>query len=378
MTADQLPEDLLRSVTPNDARAYATSSGWLPVEDVPGHMAIYRPPDHDSFVQVAVPLRTATEDYADRMADVVVRFATREDRSPFQVLTDLLAVGADLLRFQVDGPSIAKGTVPFIDGFKLYEGARDSLIAAACGAVDPKKYYARTLRAAEDLLKACRMGQSERSSYIATVSCPAGVMPERERNGVPFGRQTTGLLLNTMAVVATAIERREENTLLEVQEEKAVVSANLCDAIVEMQPEDERTTLTVQCTWSKTLPQEIAIPRTISFKAEYREPIKRVADALRPKVEPRPVKDYIGTISALKSEPNIERRELGEVMLFISDAGRPVHVKVELPPDDYAVACIAHRDGRAVLVRGVLNRGYRIARIEHPSAFRIIAGGGEQ
>src|SRR5205823_5832138 len=128
---------------------------------------------------------------------VINLFAERDQRPAHEILNDLLARTADVLRFRVAIPGYDVGTLPLTEGIRLYEGVKQAILSAARGVINPQKVYARLSTASMDeFIKRCRLGQTERGSYIAIVSCPMSLLPERQRENVPFARQTTGLLLN--------------------------------------------------------------------------------------------------------------------------------------------------------------------------------------
>src|SRR5205807_5516419 len=109
--------------------------------------------------------------------------------------------------------------------------ARKALLAASCSAVQPQTFHPRLSRTeAEQLLQACRLGQTERGSFTAVIACPIDavgpqallpkLMPlfEGQTGPVagagaepplvspePFTRRTTSLLMRSVARIVQGI-----------------------------------------------------------------------------------------------------------------------------------------------------------------------------
>src|SRR5439155_24544675 len=97
--------------------------------------------------------------------------------SASEVLSDLAMPPADVLRLQMESREAEGGTLPLDEGLRLLEGGRDLLLAAACSAHQPQAYFLRQSYApAQDFLRSCRVGQTERGSFVATILAP--VTPE--------------------------------------------------------------------------------------------------------------------------------------------------------------------------------------------------------
>src|SRR5712691_1575061 len=140
MEYKDLPEELVRLVTPLDARTYAAAAGWQPLEGVNGTVAVYHHPSSD-LDQLVVPLDAHGDTYGRRMAEVIAHLAEKEDRPAREVLDELLLPPADVLRLRVATPEAARGTLPLEEGIQLMRGGRDLLLAAACSTHQPQAHH---------------------------------------------------------------------------------------------------------------------------------------------------------------------------------------------------------------------------------------------
>lgn len=54
-----------------------------------------------------------------------------------------------------------------------------------------------------------------------------------------------------------------------MKETEPVVSANVCEAILQMQPSADEAALGISASWATTLPPRAPIPAAVRIKAEY-------------------------------------------------------------------------------------------------------------
>ena len=397
-----LPEQLTAKINPLDARTYAAASGWTRVPYPNGKVAIYSHPSSD-LDQLLIPLDAALSDYARRMAEVVVNLAERENRPAGEVLDDLLLPPSDVLRFRLDEVESQAGVVPLEQGIDLLAGAKKALLAAACSVVQPRTFHPRLSRAeAEQLVRACRLGQTERGSFTAVISCPLDAVVDSPRDedilplfpqssevhpGLsqpagapvipggpePFTRRVTSFLLRSVARVALAIDSDRIDSLASPDDLDPPLSANLCDALSMMQPIGDRSRLTLSASWSRTrpLPPGAAQPSSVQLRREYFPIIGSLGRGLRPSRSPRGSR-FVGLVDALSGNPDEGGRVRGDVQLLIYNQDEVMRAKVNLDADDYRMAWEAHGAGGYVSLYGTLIVGDRVHRIENVKNFEFL------
>ena len=254
MSYKGLDPQRVRQLRSSDVRDYLRATGWHRLAHEPEGVAIFRINPND-LPEVVVPAATSPADFFyRRMAEAVTDIADHEERDATQVLADLLVGDADVMRFHLDDDTLTDGTIPFAEGLNLFGGARKALLAAACSVVDPQPYYARLSRAeATQFINACRMS-SERGSFIARVICPldadvtdtaAAQLPLTDDATPPFTRRVTTTLMQALNALVQGAERDDLDRLTE-DSEAGPLSANLCDALLAMQPSGRQAKLSVE------------------------------------------------------------------------------------------------------------------------------------
>ena len=389
-----LPEELVRQLNPVDVRRYAIAEGWQRVEGVNGGIALYQHPD-SALDQLIIPLDPAIDDYGQSMAEVIARLAQRASVSEIQILDDLLISACDVLRFRLDEPESQGGSIPLEQGISFLAAAERVLLSAACSVIQPQVFHPRLSRAeAEQLVKACRMEQTERGSFTLKIACPLDAVdlepdsdkstplfdkiaePEPTGRSVkePFARQVTRFLMRSVDRMSKAIDADKTDTLLVHKAGEPVLSANLCEALLAMQPNAERSHLALQSTWSRAIaaPPEEEVPTVVFLRSEVFPQIEKLARAFRPATEPRRSK-FVALVDSLMGGPDAEGHVQGDVYLMLFDTEGTIRARATLDADQYHTAWEAHGRAAYVTLNGILIRERRIHRIERVSDLKLLS-----
>jgi len=376
MGLDSLSADALRRLNPADVRNYARSRGWERAGDYLNALAIFRR-NQGGLDQLLVPLTAEIDDYTERMRDVVQKLSVIEERGPAQVFADLVALHSDIVRFSVRSPDAAKGTLPLEDGLRLVEGARRSLLAAASTVLAPNVVHHRRMARseAEEFVQACEMGQTEVGSFVVTVRCPLRTQDEPDDPLLPiepFGRRTTRTLMASATRIAQSVEQDQVDALLEPPANGVRVTANLCDALIRMFPEQNNSALALGVSWANGLAPAADTRELVVFHREHFNAVEYLATRLRGN-EPDEARVFIGEVAELKGVVGEDGRRQGEVRLVIFDEDEVLRARANLSAEQYAAANEAHMGARKIYVQGLLKRGPRLCTIGDIVDFRLLA-----
>lgn len=388
MTYRGLERDRVIQTPSANFRQYLIATGWERVTNLPEHVAseiaVFRRESDGELEEVVVPMRCDEEKYFfRRMAEAISDLANYEDRDAVDVLADLSTGPSDVVDFHVDDPSVANGTILIEDGLNLFGGAKRALLASACHVVDPRAYYPRLRRAtASEFIRSCRIS-SDRGSFIARVFCPLDAA-ESETEGsqlllgelgeedqpMPFTRKVTHSLMLALNALVTSTDRDATDRLFEDPVSNRI-NANLCDALLEMQPSGRNSTLTVGTHWASSLRPTEPIPSRIALGREHFTVVERLANDLRPEREPEE-SSFIGTVEELSGSPGEDGRPEGRVMLRLHDGDDLLTAYVDLKVDDYAAAAKGHLENRPIEIWGTLRRRARVHKITRYDRIEIV------
>lgn len=380
--AGDLSETLLRQLNPAQVRWYAVRAGWTPVNGSKRPVIVLNHPT-DGLTQIQIPTAGAEREVAFLMGEAVQALAKFERRQAREVLADLAVPPADILRLHIQSPSANSGTLPLDEGLNLLKGGSSLLLAAACSAHQPLAHYrSQTFAPAQEFLRSCQLGQTERGSYIATIIAPVtpeltpslfdAVGDDLEIGDEPYERRVTLLLMQALQVLRGTLDRGRADELLRAVPQG--VSANLCDALASMSPSDSRASLQVSMAWSRNRPRVPSeVPARIGFAQAEFSTLREAGRRLR-NVEPRRVQ-VKGPVIGLQAEPaDLVEDFRGNVTIRTLVSGRSARVRFVLQQSEYQQACDAHRDRRRVAISGLLHGDSqtRVFDLDSPKEFRVL------
>jgi hypothetical protein len=380
----KLPKDQVAALRAEDLQLYLTSRGWQPDLAASSPLAtVYHYPSEPD-AEILVPKRQDIADYAARMADAAFVLAAVEQRSIWQVLSDLALPPADVLRVRMQTPDAVGGTLPLDEGVRLLQGGRDLLYAAAYSAHQPQAYGPRrNCACALKFLQGCRIGPTDRDNYVATLLAPVppdlnppstnGQPDEVALADEPYERRVTLHLMAGLHVIRSALQSNVPGQILEGIRQG--VSANLCEALASMSPRSTQGSLEISMSWSRNRPRVPKdLPQRVTFTQGELTIVREAGRRLQDGREPR--RERIeGFVIGLRAECQRFADFQGHVLVRAEVEGRAIRVRFVLGREDYARACEAHRAHQRVAVSGVLNRdatrkGFILAQ---PQGFQVLA-----
>lgn len=365
--------DVLKAVKPQQVRAYALAKGWNRVAGVNGEIALFNHPK-GQFDQLIVPMDHTLDDYSKRLRDVVQNLSEFESRPAAEVIGDLLAPDSDILRYRVLSPATAKGSIPLEAGINLLEGAKRSLLASACTVINPLSHHPRMSRTeAKQLLSACHLGQTERRSFGISLYCPLRAVEQDQPplpNTDPFTRRAVETLIKSLSQLVESIELDDIGSVIESKGPPSI-SANLCDAILLMQPPDDESQLIISASWAVALPPSTTLPKEVRVKQEHFPQIEELSKKLRPKEAPAAA-FFAGYVENIGGDLDTEGLMSGEAILSVLHDGEMLNARAALSGADWQTAYEALGVHGIVLFNGVFHRGTRNHRFTNVSGVKRV------
>jgi hypothetical protein len=339
------------------ARRYVESRGWTREKSRRADLGIFRFGQHEAVL----PMDTELRDFSSAMIMFARRVSEVEGRSVEQVLSDLTAANMDRHRPARVSASDAPGAS--LDAASaMLDGISRALLSAACSALQPRAFHPRmTLSSAESFIADARFMNTEAGSFVMVVDTPTEV--EGARPG--FGRESSVLLVRSLAHIARAIRAGTPDRVANPEPGEPQVSANLCDAILQMAPANEAADLRFAVSWSPLVAPAENVPMTVTIDRHMYEAVEKLARQMRPSESNAP-KRYLGMVRELKGTPGPTGIEGEVVFVLVSEDGTPTRAKAQLNPEQYFTAITAHATPRPVVVeaeRHRVSRGYELRNI---------------
>lgn len=366
MSYKNLDTETLNSIKPNLLKQYALNNGWTREGELKDKYFIYR---HDiTSTQLLVPQDDIYEDYYRRISDAVELISKIEKRSTNSVINDVFLPQGDVLRFRLVGQDYETGTAPLAEGLSLIAGSKKSLFVSALQAINPKEHYLRLRNTeAEDFLNKCRLGQTERGSFITSFICPLGLRSPEQPNMFDsqtpsistFTRKVTSNFMNGIHLLKTAID--DDNLDVLKEGDTPLVSSNFCDALVEMKPSSLNARLDISAKFSTKDLIPSNIKSSISIRADYFSQIEQISNELRPEFDSE-TQTVFAKVDSCLGQPNKNGDMEGEVILVFIDEETQAKAKIYLKPNEYQLALDAHGHNRYIKVSGNYKPSSRVGR----------------
>ncbi|MRG98427.1 hypothetical protein [Polyangium spumosum] len=327
----------------------------------------------DDLDQLLIPDNPRANDYAERVAEAIVHLAEKERRDPAHVLNALLFPPSDVIRFNVAGYDASRGDLSFNEANRMLNGIRRSILSAACSVIKPQPFHPRLeRREADQLVKGCRLRQTEFGSFTFVLACPLDAVeaPRGSSDEVPFSRRATDLFIRSVAYISSAAE--DDAAPRHLEEARGGLSANLCEGLLEMQPEDERATLSigVEWEWRYGHPTDLGDLRPIRLHRGHFDFVAKLGQELRPRPEQQRPAGHYCRVEALHGAYENGAMQGEVVLALLSEEETLRNVHAELPPAYYAVAVDAHKANQLVWCNGILLRGRRSHNLSSVTEFR--------
>jgi hypothetical protein len=367
-------------------QSYLKNTGWNRIKSKIDHIAIFTKELNGHFKEILLPLTRNFSDYTPLMLNATKAIAIIENRDYIQVLADLsIATPADVLRIRLVNEDTKEGTISFEDGFKLLENARDALYATACDVIQPETYHRRlSFKAADQFIEKCRLGQTERGSFVASIICP--FIEESSVSDKPkqftlfddpneyrssFTRKITSQIMRSIDVVNRSIESGDLDPIVQGKSD-VVMSANFLEAILNIkQLNNDSSSIEFMSTWSPLSPVESNVPSKIEVQKDFVPAIENIIEKMTPKNIEEPG-EFVGKVVGVKAEPDITKRFDGEVVLNLMGAGgKSFSARAILHVGAYKEAVEAHEQGKNIQIKGKLITNRKSKVIESPH-FKVL------
>jgi hypothetical protein len=384
MKLQVLDEEALSTPRPRDIRLYLRIHGWTRSDREEGQPDVWTLPIGDSAYEVIAPSSRGVLDYARRIRELLRTVSIAEDRSEFEVLSDLTTLTFDIQQVHLEhgGPP---GTAPLRDASAAFT-ATQSMFSSVLSSFEERRLVLPSSRPprATELLSRVLAGPATVGSYVISIWVPVpsllrpdedGVLFDPEEEGVstePYERAATRFLNSALnATRSAAIEALDGRVGPEpfVVRENEGVSANLCEALVNLSGQTDAP-FDVHFAWALERPVQGLIP-IVQFKSEM-IPVLRVAAATLRAMIPEDIVTIRGNVVRLHRDSNYGAGEVSISGVVRGDETAKLRrVSVSLTEEDYRLAILAHSNFADVEVVGsLIQRGNRTY-LTNPSNFLL-------
>lgn len=350
-------------ISPVALRAYALHLGLERTSRAINGASVWI--DREQNLAVLLPERPDFDDYLLNCMSAVQGLADLSGKDAATIKDILLNAENDVLRFRAKEETPRDASIPLGDGLNFFTGIRKALTASAKAHYEKRAYFGQAASsAARQFMSSARLGQTEAGSYVVTViaNLPSPVVEgDTSSLALPATPTLQRRIMESAirgfnaAEVAARSYTTSNDAAVFLDAVSDGVSADLCDAIVEMSRGAGRYGVGIDVDWSLYLTETDAeIPTSVSFDSGEIPALLAGAEALRSAV-PEETVTIVGWIETL-SRP-AELSGPGTITLVVdSGLSKGAKVRVALDAASYAQAVAAHYALDRVTVQGLLTR----------------------
>lgn len=368
----------INNLQPNDLVEYANLLGFSQVADNDRVMLF----NYESTnKQLVIPKHSQYPDYLKVVSDFIFAVSDYEERDPFSIVDEISHLFSDKIKFILDDETTKDGRIPIDKGIDLFEGAKKALLASACSIINKRPYHSKlSVKSSQAYLERCSIGQTEVGSYVVNFVCPLFNVDDEpynlnqieffEGSNVPFSRRVNLQLIESLNTLLISLNNNHFERILNPNDDQFLISSNLCDAIGMMEPASLNSDLKVKVNWALKKPNTLHIDSDVIIPKVYFGQIKELAEELKPKFERIP-DQFVGKVEILRGE-EMDGLRSGEVLIKTTYENEGINLHVELSPDDYQLACDAHKFSNEIQITGELDREGRKYVLINYSGFGLI------
>jgi hypothetical protein len=378
---------LLDEIKSEQLALYLRLRGWsqraYPSDSV---IVLSEPGDADSKVEVVVPRSRELSDYRRRMADAIDTLVALENKSPAQLLLELKTLNRDILCISLDEPVTDGSSISLDIAAKLTDLHRDLLSAAATTELSPRPYFERTVREAARFAENCRFGHTFHGSFGLSIESPVPLRTQLSLSDIddapPFERRVLERIVRGFNTIASAGTSSDLELL--VSGYGSGLSANMCERLAEVSQVVHENPVRYSVSWSSQWrpAPDVKEVRRFELMPESSKLLASAARAMRVPESSHPLL-IRGPVIALRSEANpaqeiwadeddSEASDMEITVKWTAESGAELRVHVALQPEEYRAACEAHKQGRVIEVRGILEKVRRYWRLGSVRDFRVV------
>ena len=365
----------------SNLRLYLTTHGWLKKDHPNKRIEILEtfPDSAGDYFSVAIPASAEFRDAGQLIEEAVESIADYE-KSPLQKIIDhILRWDRDILRtkfFKVLG---SESTLPLGIAADAVSGLKEFLGYAAYTHAHPRPFFDKAGSISNEFARHCLFGHTFQGSFGLTIECPLAASASLSLEGVetfvPTERQVFERVANGFSTLRESIEKDSIDPMLGGYLNG--FSANMCRKLADIYEDADGRRIEYDISWSPQYYTKCArLWKPILFEGRAYD-VSRIAASELEKAESFPDSVIEGRVVVLRSEmpPGLDEQAEFEhiiTMPWEREKGQIVKIRVPLSPQEYILACDAHKEGKPIKVLGIPEKSGKFWLLTKPHDFVVL------
>lgn len=369
----------LNGITPASIEKYLSFTGWKRDTSFANPKLMVFQNDNEGNLRIAVPATTAISDYITRVYDLILTLSSLTDCAENDIIASLKSAYTDRMQFRIIAESSKNGKIPLDYAARCIEGLKELVLYAACAEEKACPICVRTFNNAKVNLDKFQFEQTEIGSFIFNVGVQVAdedneqlFLPEvNPQPYEPPEHRIVKRIEKAILQVDDVAERRITMSNLVENAYEEGITANMCDAISMLKPEDGDIELETSIHYAEAITRAVIPPTVRKFDNIH---FALVDDISRRYKDCTLIEDVTlrGMINMLSKSASAAEEGENTVRLFTKIEGKSRAVTLHLSPENHTLACDAYRDDREVEVSGVIDKSGKFWFFSEVNSFRVI------
>ena len=379
MTQITSDDPRLHNIELKDVSRYLRKRGWNHCAHKNPKLLLFQGPNDDSGhpLQIVLPQRLDFVDSILRLTEAINTLALIEDRSSSDIIHSIIGLDRDTLFARVVN-GLGPVQLSFYQGVEINQELRGLMSFAACAERNPRPYFEKAANVGREYVEKCVFGHTFPGSFGFTIDSP--VSPNLVSDEVPpFERRVIERLIRGLSRAQESILTGDIESL--TQKFQDGFNANMYERLVALLTNAGEFTLEFRVNWSPECPvsSDVSHIRAVAMGRNLCNDLEAVARSLRSPKARKPV-TIQGRVVQLRSESASEdvTGDADEYVVTVhGQKGSEFdgNVRLFLSPEDYRVACDAHRDRKIVQATGLLEKADQKWTLASPKNFAVLDAG---
>ena len=369
----------LNGITPASIEKYLSFTGWKRDTSFANPKLMVFQNDNEGNLRIAVPATTAISDYITRVYDLILTLSSLTDCAENDIIASLKSAYTDRMQFRIIAESSKNGKIPLDYAARCIEGLKELVLYAACAEEKACPVCVRTFNNAKVNLDKFQFEQTEIGSFIFNVGVQVAdedneqlFLPEvNPQPYEPPEHRIVKRIEKAILQIDDVAERKITMSNLVENAYEEGITANMCDAISMLKPEDGDIELETSIHYAEAITRAVIPPTVRKFDNIH---FALVDDISRRYKDCTLIEDVTlrGMINMLSKSASAAEEGENTVRLFTKIEGKSRAVTLHLSPENHTLACDAYRDDREVEVSGVIDKSGKYWFFSEVNSFRVI------
>lgn len=326
---------------------------------------------------LVIPSSEKYKDFYAILPEIIETLSEIYDKSSFEIIKEITASYYDLLQFRIKSSISEEGELPLGYASNCIQGLKDLILYSACAEGHPEAVCLRATNNAKEILDNFRLAQTDVGSFIINIDIKV-VDEENEQYSLPGIEPNYPIEHKIVKRIGKAIKQiddiaNEKSKMDEmlVSAYKSGVTANICDALLKLKPENTDAEIETTIRYASSISQKVNDIEVVNIRGNH----FYVIDEISKRYRNRDKNQYVvikGVIKSLKRNKIDEVHQERNISVITVIDGQYRVIKGELDEESYRKACDAFRDEYEVEISGILDMSSKNWRMKQIENFKIV------